>query len=114
MTAFIDRTLQEARQLPESERWQLVRALLSDISPRPRVVSEESIQQTPGVAGGRPCVANTRIPVSHVVYYLNAGESDAEILAVFPSLRMMDLSAVKAYYAANKAAVDSELREEEE
>jgi uncharacterized protein (DUF433 family) len=113
MTAFIDRTLNEAKQLPASERWQLIRALLSDLSLKSRPVSNEAIQRTPGVAGGRPCVANTRIPVAHVVYYLNEGASDTEILKTFPSLRMMDIEVVKAYYTNNKEEIDAEIREEE-
>jgi uncharacterized protein (DUF433 family) len=47
------------------------------------------------------------------VYYLNAGVEASEILQSFPSLRMMDIEAVQAYYAAHKQDIDNELAEEE-
>ena len=114
MAATFNRTFQDAKRLSVAEKWALIRGLLSELSPTTFLPpGAGTIQATPGVAGGRPRVANTRIPVSHVVYYLNAGITSDKIIEMFPSLHLVDIQAVKAYYAANKQAVDAEIAEEE-
>ena len=49
------------------------------------------IESTPGVCGGDPCVAGTRIPVWTLEQYRRLGLTEARILDAFPSLRAADL-----------------------
>ena len=41
---------------------------------------------TPGVRGGKPCLAGTRITVDDVLIYLASGMTNAQIVADFPEL----------------------------
>ncbi|MCC6734927.1 MAG: DUF433 domain-containing protein [Bauldia sp.] len=52
------------------------------------------------VAGNQPVVAGTRIPVSTVKAYADAGFSSEEIRAEYPSLTEADIAAALAYDAA--------------
>ena len=63
---------------------------------------EELISVTPGVRGGKPCVAGTRITVQDVLEYLAAGMSETEILADFPSLTSESIRAVLSFAAARE------------
>ena len=58
-----------------------------------------SIERQPGVCGGRPCVAGTRIRVQDVfVWHELQGQSADEIVSRFPQLTMADVYAALAYY----------------
>ena len=58
------------------------------------------ISVDPGVCGGRPVVAGTRVRVSDVLEMLAGGTETPEILADFPYLSEPDIRAVLAYAAA--------------
>jgi uncharacterized protein (DUF433 family) len=44
------------------------------------------VVSTPGVCGGKPCLAGTRITVEDVLGYLASGMTIAQIVADFPEL----------------------------
>jgi len=44
------------------------------------------IETRPGVRGGKPCFANTRITVYDVLDYLASGMTSSEIVVDFPEL----------------------------
>ncbi len=48
---------------------------------------------TPGVRGGKPCFAGTRITVEDVLGYLASGMTIAQIVADFPELTIELVSA---------------------
>jgi uncharacterized protein (DUF433 family) len=54
----------------------------------------------PGVCGGRPVIAGTRVRVSDVLEMLAGGASSGEIAADFPYLSEEDVRAALAYAAA--------------
>ena len=58
------------------------------------------ISVDPGVCGGRPVVAGTRVRVSDVLEMLAGGTETPEILTDFPYLSEPDIRAVLAYVAA--------------
>jgi uncharacterized protein (DUF433 family) len=66
---------------------------------------------TPGVYGGRPCLAGTRYPVLEIAVHYTAGMSADEIADEY-GLALAHVHAGIAYYLANEAAIDSELEEE--
>ena len=63
---------------------------------------------TPGVYGGRPCLAGTRFPVLQIVAHAQAGIGPEQLAEAF-SLDLMKVYAGYAYYFANKQSLDAEL-----
>ena len=72
------------------------------------------IEQTPGVCGGRPCVAGTRVSVHRVARYYRLGYSPEEIVSLLNSLSLPQIYAALTHALANAAEIDQALREEEE
>lgn len=59
---------------------------------------KQHVSSTPGVRGGKPCVAGTRIRVWDVASLAQSGSSPDEILIHYPSLTLADIHASLAYY----------------
>jgi uncharacterized protein (DUF433 family) len=59
----------------------------------------ERIVSDPDTCSGHPRVEGTRIRVSHVLGWLAAGMSEAEILADYPQLTAEDIRACLAFAA---------------
>jgi uncharacterized protein (DUF433 family) len=73
-------------------------------------VSKEHITKTPGVCGGRACIAGHRIRVMDVVlHHENAGRSPAEIADMFPGITLADVYAALAYYHDNRAEIEADI-----
>ena len=69
---------------------------------------------TPGVLGGKPCIAGTRIPVHHVyVWHEEQRRSVDEILASYPTLTRADVYAALAYCWDHREEILSRLDESE-
>jgi uncharacterized protein (DUF433 family) len=66
---------------------------------------------TPGVYGGRPCLAGTRFPVLQIAAHAQSGSTPEEVSERF-TLDLDKVFAGYAYYFANKAQVDAELAED--
>jgi type III restriction enzyme len=64
------------------------------------------IRKTPNVCGGDACLRDTRITVAILVSFRNLGETDAQILKIFPSLTQSDLDAAWRYYEKNREEID--------
>ena len=50
-------------------------------------MNEPLITGSPGIMGGTPVFAGTRVPVETLIEYLEAGETIDEFLDGFPSVR---------------------------
>ena len=75
-------------------------------------VTEAHITQTPGVCGGKPCIAGRRIRVQDVsVWHEFLGMSAEEIASEY-SLTLAQVYAALAYYYQQKAEIDAVLRSE--
>jgi uncharacterized protein (DUF433 family) len=72
------------------------------------------IEATPGVCGGEPRIAGTRIPVWTLEQYRRLDMPEAEILANFPTLRAVDLVNAWTYVDAHPAEIERQIRENEE
>lgn len=68
------------------------------------------VHETPGVAGGYPCVGNSRIPVRVIVEYARAGVGVERILTMYPQLTADQVKSALAYYEACPARVDEDIR----
>jgi len=74
---------------------------------------ESLIESTPGVCGGRPCIAGTRVPVHRVAGYYRLGYSPEEILEFLTSLSLPQIYAALAHALANPEETEQSLRDEE-
>lgn len=66
-------------------------------SPTPVGVSKEHVTKTPGVCGGKACIAGTRIRVLDVLYQHELGKAPAEIAAVWHGVSVPDVYDALAY-----------------
>jgi uncharacterized protein (DUF433 family) len=105
-------TLEKAEQLlsemTKAEKAQLLQWIaldLSDVSP--------GIEATPGISGGEPRIAGTRIPVWALVQYRKLGASEAQLLQAYPTLKAEDLANAWAYYRSHVSEIEQQIIENE-
>jgi len=73
----------------------------------------ERITRTPGVCGGKPCIAGHRIRVSDVaVWHDQMGMTADEIVSEYPGLGLSDVHAALAYYYDHIEEIRQEISEE--
>ena len=105
-------TLQQAEQLlfemSLTEKVHLLQLIARDLGG-----ATPGIESTPGICGGDPRIAGTRIPVWVLVQFRNLDTSEAEILRAYPTLRAEDLTNAWAYYRAHKSVIDEQILENE-
>jgi uncharacterized protein (DUF433 family) len=77
-------------------------------------VIKRHVSSTPGVCGGKPCIAGTRIRVQDVVIRTELGESPDELVRAYPGITLADVHAALAYYYDNRASVDRDIHESEQ
>jgi uncharacterized protein (DUF433 family) len=71
------------------------------------------IETTPGVCGGKPRIAGTRVPVHRVAGYYRLGYSAEEIVGLLNSLTLAQVYIALAHALANPDETERALREEE-
>ncbi len=78
-------------------------------------VIRHHITRTPGVCGGKACIAGHRIRVMDVVIlHEMRGLCPEEIVYQYPSITLADVHAALAYYFDNRAEIEADFRNEEE
>jgi uncharacterized protein (DUF433 family) len=75
---------------------------------------KDHIEATPGVCGGKPRVANTRIRVQDIVVWTEEGLSPDEIVVGYPHLSLADVRAALAYHHDHREEIDRQIRESDE
>ncbi len=70
------------------------------------------IERTPGVNGGRACLAGTGISVHQLSVFYNAGATPEEILADYPQADLARVNAGIAYYLLNREVIDAAVEEQ--
>ncbi len=98
-----------ALALTPSEKAQMLQWIVRDMGN-----AFPGIESRPGICGGVPCVAHTRIPVWLVAQARLAGISDIDILRSYPTLRAEDLANAWAYYGAHREEIEQQIRENQE
>ncbi len=77
--------------------------------------SAERIIKTPGVCGGRTCIAGHRVRVHDiVVWHEQQGLTPDEIVSQIPSITLADVHAALAYYYDHREEIQDEIRLERE
>ena len=71
------------------------------------------ITRKPGVRGGRPCIEGTGIRVTDIVTAVELEYSPEEIAVDF-DLRLEQVDAALQYYARNRAALDEDIKRQDE
>jgi uncharacterized protein (DUF433 family) len=78
-------------------------------------VSKEHITKTPGVCGGKACIAGHRIRVMDVVtLHETGGLSPDEIVDQYPSITLADVYAALAYYFDHRDEIAAEFQRAEQ
>lgn len=79
-------------------------------------VVTQHITKTPGVCGGRACIAGHRIRVMDIVgWHEKRGVSAKELVAdYFPTITLADVHAALAYYFDNREEIEGDFRNDEE
>ena len=74
------------------------------------MISVEHIAKTPGICGGKACIAGHRIRVLDVAIYHDIGKTPAEIVEMFPSITEADVHAAIAYYLDHREEIEEDSR----
>jgi uncharacterized protein (DUF433 family) len=76
------------------------------------IALEQHIETNPGIRGGKPCIAGTRIAVADVVLlHLRHGQSLEQIAGHY-ALSLSALHAAMTYYYDHRAEIDAAMQEE--
>jgi uncharacterized protein (DUF433 family) len=106
-------TLQEVEKqvasLSPGEKAALLQRVARDLAG-----TSPGIESTPGVCGGEPCIARTRIPVWLLERARQLGSSEADVLRAFPTLRAQDLVNAWSYVEMHREEIEQQIRENEE
>ncbi len=74
----------------------------------------DHIEITPGVCGGRPRIAGTRIRVQDIEILTEMGKSPDEIVCSYPHITLADVYAALAYYHDHREEIERQIQEDEE
>lgn len=78
-------------------------------------ISHEHITKTPGLCGGRACIAGHRIRVADVVvWHEKRGYSPDEIVDMFPGITLADVYAALAYALDHRAEIEADFANSEQ
>ncbi len=78
-------------------------------------VITERVSKTPGVCGGKACIAGHRIRVMDIVIrYEHMGMSADEIVADLPTISLSDVHSAMAYYYDHIEEIREEMEHEQE
>jgi uncharacterized protein (DUF433 family) len=73
----------------------------------------ERITKTPGICGGRACIAGHRVRVLDVaIWHEQNGWSPDEIVSHVPSITLADVHAALSYYYDHREEIQDEIRAE--
>ena len=74
-------------------------------------VLTQHITKTPGVCGGKACIAGHRVRVMDiVVWHERRGHSPDEIVDMFPGITLADVHAALAYYFDRRSEIEADLK----
>lgn len=70
------------------------------------------ISRTPGLRGGRPCIAGTGVSVRRIAQWHNMGLIPEEIVRTIDHLTLAQVHAALTYYHANQPEIDADIEAE--
>src|SRR5207244_2230923 len=79
------------------------------------VVHKAHVVSTPGVCGGRPCIAGSRIRVQDIyVWHELQGRSPDEIVSAFGQLTLADVYGALAYFWDHRDEILEQMKQEDQ
>ena len=93
-------------EMSHSEKVQLLQWVVNDLGEL-----SPGVESTPGVSGGEPCVAHTRIPVWALEQARRLGANEADLLRSYPTLRAEDLAHAWAYVRTHRDEIQRQMQE---
>jgi uncharacterized protein (DUF433 family) len=69
------------------------------------------VVRRPGVVGGRPRIAGTRLPVWQIANAVRMGDTVDDLLAAHPGITAAAVHSALAYYWDHQAEIDAEIDE---
>ena len=73
----------------------------------------QHIDVDPGICGGRPCIAGTRIRVQDIyTWHELEGVSPDEIVSRFPQLSLADVYAAVTHFWDHREVIERQIRED--
>ncbi|MGA2031402.1 MAG: DUF433 domain-containing protein [Thermoguttaceae bacterium] len=77
-------------------------------------VLTQHIARTPGVCGGRACIAGHRVRVMDIIaWHQLRGMGPDQIVDMFPGITLADVYAALAYYFDHRQEIEEEFRKED-
>ena len=77
-------------------------------------VEIQHVTKTPGVCGGKACIAGHRIRVMDiVVWHEMRGYSPDEIVDMFPGITLADVHAALAYYFDHRQEIEADFKRDD-
>jgi uncharacterized protein (DUF433 family) len=78
-------------------------------------ISKEHISKTPGVCGGKACIAGHRIRVLDIfLMHERGGMMPDQIADEFPSITLADIHAALAYYFDHREEIEADMQRDRE
>jgi len=78
-------------------------------------VSTQHITKTPGVCGGRACVAGHRVRVMDIVAWHEMRSMSADqVVDLFPGITLADVYAALAYYFDHRQEIEDDFRNDDQ
>ena len=101
-------TIKEAEQvvagLSRAQKAELLQSIARDLGD-----AFPGIESEPGVMGGLPCIARTRIPVWLLEQARRLGTREAELLRNYPALTAQDLANAWAFVRSHRGEIDQQI-----
>ncbi len=95
-------------EMTRAEKARLLQALARDLGE-----AFPGIESAPGVCGGEPRIAGTRIPVWVLEQARRLGATEADLLRSYPTLRAEDLVNAWAYVRSHRDEIERQISENE-
>jgi uncharacterized protein (DUF433 family) len=77
--------------------------------PTVKEIKHPYITKKRGIQGGRPVIAETRIPVSTVIFWYKTGKEIHEILNMYPHLTPSQIHDALSYYYDHQKEIEEEI-----
>ena len=75
----------------------------------------QHIEKTPGVCGGRACIAGHRVRVMDIVaWHEKRGYCPDEIVEMFPGITLADVYAALAYYFDHRQEIEDDFKDSDQ
>lgn len=91
---------------PRPARQHPIGTLIEMVDAAPIKTEHPHVERVPGVCGGRPVVAGTRIPVAFIIGQLATGDTPSDIAIGWPRLSLAAIHDAISYYYDHQAEID--------